>query len=198
MNFKYYVETQFPSDIKTMKFDMPNLTIQEDPQGYRMDKQTIFFGGKNWSSIKEDLSKIDKANIENFCISLFIIVSIDLNMFTYFKDKYALFRSNTMYPKFGWCGYGPHYENPKKLLILPERNKIITFNKDPLVIGEYTDLFISKCNDYFSNIIPEMSTKTFIQKILDDPQMKLHHCERDTFLHSFLSNLNSKLTNDYI
>ena len=193
MNFKYYVETQFPSDIKTMKFKMPNLTIQEAHQGFRMDKKTIFFGGRKWSNIKEDLSKIDKEHIENFCISLFVIVSIDLNMFTNFKDKYALFRSKTMYPKFGWCGYGPHYENPKKLLILPEKNKIVNFNKDPLLIDEYTDLFISKCNDFFSNIIPEISSKTFIQKILYDPEMQLNRREGDTFLHSFLSNLNFKI-----
>lgn len=191
MKLNEYLQTQFPKDLNTLKYEKPNPAIKSSPDLFRIDNNTIYFGGPEWKNIGRDISNIDTNNLEYFFICLFTITIIDLTIFTYYNDRYEVFRSKTMYPKFGWSSFGPHYENPKKLLLIPHSHKIVNFNRDPDFIKEYVDLFINECNTFFTSVISGISTKDFIGKILNDNDMQLSSEESDSILGDIIKYLHT-------
>ena len=82
MNLKEYLKKQFPSDLKSLNYSRPNSVIQSDPELFRIDNNTIYFGGMDWKNFKGDIKDIENENLENFFLSLFTITVIDLTMFT--------------------------------------------------------------------------------------------------------------------
>ena len=146
--------------------------ILSNPATFGIDEQTVFFGGKDWGNIEHDLSSISPKIKEYFVICLFTIVLIDLTMFTYFKDQFSVYRKKTNYPKFGWVGFGPHFENPMKIILVPEHLKIVDFHFLKNNIGGYCKWFLDKCEEDFLKSDLSINTFEFIQKILGDKDFK--------------------------
>lgn len=190
---KNYLINKFPDDLGKLNFNRPNEVIIGNTELFRIDKNTIYFGGPEWKNIHRDLAPIAKEDLEYFLICLFTITVIDLTMFTYFRALYNIFRSKTMYPKFGWSGFGPHYENPKKLLLIPQNANFTNFDYISNHVEEYIDLFIEECDRFFREFIPEIQTNDFILRFLEDPEMQLQQQEKGTIIELILAGFKKKL-----
>jgi len=180
MNLIRYYKEQFPNDLKKLKFERPNSTILSNPELFKIDNNTIYFGGSNWENIINDTKDIAKENLEYFCISLFTITVIDSGMFTNFNEYYDVFRKNTNYPKFGWIGFDPHYENPKKLLLIPEEKGLVDFSYLKDNIKEYFELLKLECDDFFTNYVENSNTTIFLNTIINDKDFGVNYNEKNS------------------
>ena len=54
MNLIRYYKKQFPIDLKKLKFERPNSTILSNPELFKIDNNTIYFGDSNWENIIND------------------------------------------------------------------------------------------------------------------------------------------------
>jgi hypothetical protein len=178
MRISEYLKEKFPFELKKMCFiPIPDDCIKclsNNPCGQGIDEYTIFFGGNEWENFYKDIKNIDKENLEYFFVCLFTIITIDVGLYTYYKEYYNQFREKTRYPKFGWYnkgfGISPFFINPYKLIQVPESNGLL--NKESLskYIDEYINLFILECNEFFKNNETSIKTNEFIKKILNDDQ----------------------------
>lgn len=180
MKLNKYFKEQFPIDLKKLKFERPNSTILSNPALFKIDNNTIYFGGPNWGNIINDTKDIAKENLEYFCISLFTITVIDLGMFTNINEYYDVFRKNTNYPKFGWIGFGPHYENPKKLLLIPEEKGLVDFSYLKDNFKEYFELLKLECDDFFTNHFENSNTTIFLNTIFNDKDFGVNKNEKNS------------------
>lgn len=189
-----YLKNQFLLDLRKMDFQHPNSTILNNPESFRIDNNTIYFGGENWMNINNDIRNIEKSNQDLFFLSLFMITVIDLTMFTYYRTSYDTFRTLTMYPKFGWVGDGPHYETPKKLLSIPESRGLL--NKMDVIkyADDFINLFIEECNKFFNNVT-EIKTQDFIRKIVNDEDFRLTISDQNTTFELIYNKLERRLAN---
>lgn len=122
MTLNKYAKQQFLHDLNTLKSERPNSTILEVDG--RADSETGFFGGKEWEHYNINISNIDIPNRKYFCLCLFAMVSADQNMFANHNEHYHNFRKMFTYPKFGWAGFGMHFEKPSFLLSVPSQSGV--------------------------------------------------------------------------
>lgn len=54
MNLIRYYKEQFQIDFKKLKFERPNSTILSNPELFKIDNNTIYFGGPNLENIIND------------------------------------------------------------------------------------------------------------------------------------------------
>jgi len=193
MKVQEYRKNEFPGDLRKLEFQRPNSVILNNPESFRTDSNTIYFGGRDWENITNDISNIEKNNREYFFLCLFTITIIDLTMFTYYKESYETFRRLTMYPKFGWSGFGPHYENPKKLLLIPENEGLLNRKKIEEYIDDYIDLLIDECNSFFGIKIPEITTKDFISKIVHDNEFQITDKDSNSVFEMVYTKIKEKI-----
>jgi len=178
MKLKEYLKNKFPNDLAKLKFKKPNSVIQNNPDFFDIDQYTIYFGGMNWENIDQDINNIEKEFYEYFFLCLFTITTIDLTIFSHYRDYYSIFRNKTRYPKFGWSGFGPHYENPKKLLDIPFQKGL--FRKDKIDIDEYVQLFISETNSFLESNLNQIKTVDFFNSLLTDKDFQVSENENST------------------
>ena len=179
-----------------MDFQQPNSTILNNPTSFRIDNNTIYFGGENWRNINNDIRNIEDSNQEFFFLSLFMITVIDLTMFTYYEASYETFRGLTRYPKFGWVGFGPHYETPKKLINIPESRGLIEKKAVLKYIDVYIDLFFEECDAFFKINTPEITTADFIRKIVNDEDFQIAFSDENTIFELIYNKLKRRLNNN--
>ena len=98
-----------------------------------------------------------------------------------------------MYPKFGWSGFGPHYENPKQLLLIPQKINLVNYDYLLNHVEEYIDLFIEECDKFFGKNIPEIQTNDFIIRFLGEPDMQLQQEEKGTVIELILAGFRNKI-----
>jgi hypothetical protein len=193
MKLKEYLKNQFPADLARLKFQKPNFVIQNKPDSFNTDQYTIYFGGMNWENIDQDIKHIDKEFYEHFFLCLFTITIIDLTIFSHFRDYYSIFRNKTRYPKFGWSGFGPHYENPKKLLDIPFQKSLLRIDK--IDIEEYVQLFISETNSFLESNLNQIKTVNFFNSLLTDKDFQIDENENNTFTPLIINKLKENFGN---
>jgi hypothetical protein len=159
-----YFNHFFIADLRKLSLTRPNNVILSNPESFRIDQTTVFFGGRNWENYENDIKAIDQKS--KFVLSLFATVCIDLTMFTHFSGSYAKFRSLTNYPKFGWSGYGPHFEGPHKLIIKAEQEGKLEFTDE--LIANFVLFWISSSKAFFSLHFPEIQFSYFFEKMRND------------------------------
>lgn len=196
LKIKKYLKNQFLLDLRTMDFQQPNSTILNNPDSFRIDNNTIYFGGENWRNINNDIRNIEGSNQEFFFLSLFMITVIDLTMFTYYKASYEKFRGSTRCPKFGWVGFGPHYETPKKLINIPENRGLIEKKAVLKYIDVYIDLFFEECDAFFKINTPEITTADFIRKIVNDGDFQIAFSDENTIFELIYNKLKRRLNSN--
>jgi hypothetical protein len=163
MNLLDYSNKQFKFDISKLFLEKPN--IIELTHDIRLDNKTVFFGGQNWFNYKIDTEHINKENLKYFCICLFTMVCADETMYTYHNQYYNHFRKKFNYPKFGWTGYGSHFEKPFHLLNTPILNGV-NFNK---ITNEEIEEFVNNQISITTKELPsEINVKTFYTNMLRD------------------------------
>ncbi len=193
MKLNEYLKNHFPNDLARLKFQKPNSVIQDTLDSFNIDQHTIYFGGLNWENLDQDIEHIDKECYEHFFFCLFTITIIDLTIFSHFKHYYDIFRGKTRYPKFGWSGYGPHYENPKKLIDIPFQKGLIRI--DEIYIDEYVQLFISETNSFLESNLNQITTVDFFNSLLTDRDFQLNENEENTYTPLIIKKLKEKFEN---
>jgi len=184
MNEYFYQE--FPEHLKLVEFKRPNLIILEREQ----DSALNFFGGKDWGNVSEDLSYIPKSKRANFILSLFMVVLTDQCLFTCFSDSYPIWRKQTGFPKFGWSGFGPHNENPLKLLWAPEREKEVDNTEVIEDMPNFVDFMIKTVKDFFNQNLSDVKYTDFFDAIINDSAFEFSEGE---IVKSFKTVLQQKL-----
>jgi hypothetical protein len=187
MKYKEYLSTCFKKDMQKLNYE--NLdAIRRDMFG-----DMVFFGGNDWANMENDLKNIRKENRGYFCLSLFTIVTFDQCAYTYYKKYYKIFREKTMYPKFGWCGMGPHHEYPKKLLNLPELKGYISKENIINIMDEYIDLFINECNEFFQITGINIDSNDFLLKLVKDVGFMPNVNDRNTIYSEIYKRLKNRI-----
>lgn len=192
-NISNYFKNQFPIDLKTIEFQHPNVTLLNNPNTFKIDNNTIYFGGINWKNFNNDIRHIERNNYDFFFLSLFMISVFDLTMYTHFRTSYDTFRSLTYYPKFGWSGLGPHYENPKKILSIPENRGFLEKRNVVKFIDNYIDMFIDEFNSFFENKTPQITSTDFLTKLLNDSDFHITNSDEDSIFELIYNKLNRRL-----
>ncbi|MBF0606731.1 MAG: hypothetical protein HQL61_04145 [Magnetococcales bacterium] len=118
LDLKTYYLSYFRKDIEKIKLLHGNRITNKDD---------FFFDRDSW--INAILKINSNEQITCFILSMFITVASDQTMFTYYKPLYGQFKLLTQYPKFGWCGLGPHNENPLLLIRYPIEKSLVEFKE---------------------------------------------------------------------
>lgn len=166
MNLEHYLKHQFIVDLQKLNYQLPNTVIRDHSAAFKIDEHTIFFGGPDWKNLSNDIKQIQPIYYENFFLCLFTIVTIDLTFYTYFQEYYTLFRNQTKYPKFGWTGFGVHYENPRKLLDIPYQLGL--FDENKLNYEAYSTLFFDSLSNYLQSLEAPITVENFMDKLIND------------------------------
>lgn len=185
MTFRDYYFSNFQNDLKKLNYNTPHFI--RDTELFKVDENTVFFGGHDWSNFENDISSIKE--VEFFILGMFLIVNMDLTVFTYYRSCYPKFREQTLYPKFGWSGFGPHYEIPKKLLNIPELKEIIRIQSVRSYIDDYIEVFIDEVNSSIKLGNINTAEKEFIINILQDRDSNLTEEDSDTVFELIISKL---------
>jgi hypothetical protein len=164
MKFDEYYQKQFLTEIKTLSFEKPSNVIVETPESFRVDSSTVFFGGKEWENCAHDL-KFSR-NKSYFSLCLFGMVCNDLNMHSNFKDQYPKFRSLTQYPKFGWTGYGCHFESPHWLLSKPLELGLVSYEGSTL--ADFVSFWKNDASVFFTQSMAEIDFDLYFDKLVND------------------------------
>jgi hypothetical protein len=151
MGLMNYILTGFIGDL--------NMIIYTESDGRK------FFGGPEWKNFNEDTKHVKKENLAYFCFCLFSMVCSDQNMYSNFRFAYPKWvkRTQKLYPKFGWAGFGEHHEKPRFLLTVPEKHgtdmSIITEND----IREFVEYNLKVSMEEFG-----IDTKMFFKTMIED------------------------------
>ena len=180
-----YIQNQFNNDLKQLSIRRPNSTILKYSNDFKVDIETVFWGGgRDWKNVKEDTKNIAEKDLENFLLCLFSITILDIGIFSQFgginSADYQKFRKTTYYPKFGWSGFGLHYDNPKKILKVPEELMLIEFKSIKDSPLHFSLFFKSLCDKTFEQLSDNLTTEIFICNLINDEDFKLTENDRGT------------------
>jgi hypothetical protein len=117
-----YFRGPFQERLRGLHTQRPNEIVLDK---IMQDPDAVFFGGPDWERCRQDLDGIPAGERARFVLCLFVLVLLDQHVYTSFRPLHAGFRSRHRVPKFGWSGFGPHNENPFKLLVVPVREGLI-------------------------------------------------------------------------
>jgi len=155
---KYY-HNQFRQDLEHLNYTIHNV----------LGKEYKFFGNEKWQNYKADLQNISNENKPKFILSLFITISVDQAFYSFLtEEQYNRAESLLRYPKFGWCGMGPHNEPPKNIIIRPlefgevNGNNILHFKDDAM------KLYIEEVKIFQQNYFRELNVRDFFLRLVND------------------------------
>ncbi len=169
-----YFYEKFPSQFSSIATQRPNGTVR----GHILaDPSVIFFGGADWKNVAKDLNAIPMSDRSRFVFALFMVVLTDQALYAHFRDSYDAWRRRTNFPKFGWSGFGPHNENPFKILWAPEREGLIDSKEFLGAIPEFVRFFMDETTSCFRQYLPEVDLLAFFNAIKIDSGYTFHEGE---------------------
>jgi hypothetical protein len=163
-SMRNYFYGGFLQQIEQLSFSRPNHVLRS----HLDDDSLVFFGGRDWCHVSNDLARIPLQDRARFVLSLFMVTLTDQCLHCYMPAAYAEWRSKTKYPKFGWAGFGVHYENPFKLLWAPEREQLVNPDEVIELMPVFTRFLMTETVDYFARMNPVPSVVQHFQGIQDD------------------------------
>jgi hypothetical protein len=164
MTLENYFNSSFQSDVAKLQFRAVPQVLKDILQ----DQELVLFGGKNWSTVDEDLALISPENRPQFILCLFLLVATDQCMQSYFKAHYPHWRSQTAYPKFGWTRFGLYNENPLKLLSVPDVAGLVDAELCSALLPEFVAFYRQQIEDYVRMHCPELTAEHFFGKLCRD------------------------------
>ncbi|GJH13604.1 hypothetical protein CBA19CS11_32220 [Caballeronia novacaledonica] len=132
------------------------------------DEPAVFFGGPEWANVAQDLAVIAPRHRLDFVLSVFMITLTDQCIFTHRQDLYPEWRRGTGFPKFGWCGFGAHHENPFHLLRAPEREGLIDTDEAVERMPAFVDFMICETKRSFKACSFGLSVRDYVEFIRRD------------------------------
>jgi hypothetical protein len=160
-----YFYQRFPSQLARLEFRRPSEIVREHMM---RDHAVVFFGGPDWENARSDLASVPEEDRSRFILCLFMVVVTDQVLYTYFSDIYDTWRKLTNFPKFGWSGFGPHNENPFKLLWAPERDDIININNIFDLVPEFVRFWVDETASFFRQDISDIDVARYFDAIRRD------------------------------
>lgn len=182
-----YLVDSFQNDLYNISYNDPNEIIKEFSYDFGIDKDTVFFGKKDWANYTTDIAVVLPENRPYFILALFGITMIDYTFDKYFKDAYSLYRKETAYPKFGWSGYTVYLECPSKLITVPENNTEIPVTFDDEVIQVFTTYLYVFAGKYVSKYLEQVSINEFFSLMINDETLK--HAASSATINKFIADL---------
>lgn len=165
-----YFKQTFPNQLRLLSFQRPNRVVNTRIMN---DPNVLFFGGREWERVEEDLGNVPESDRLAFVLCLFMITISDQNLYCYFKDAYSVWRKHTQFPKFGWSGFGPHLEDPMKILIVPEDKGLIDAGGNEKLIKEFAEMFYSQADMVADRYGIEVTGREFFEALTNDPDYTL-------------------------
>ena len=160
-----YFYNTFPNHLRLLAFCRPSQIVRER---IMRDESVVFFGGSDWESVSDDLLRIPEGDRPYFILSLFMVVLTDQCLYTYQRNSYQVWRQKTNFPKFGWSGFGPHNENPLKILWAPEREHAVIIDEILNLIPNFVRFMLEETRNFFDDKIPEIDTLGYFECIKQD------------------------------
>ena len=160
-----YFFGRFPSQLGLLAFRRPDSVVLEH---IMRDPSVVFFGGADWENVANDLRQVPENDRPQFVLCLFMVVLTDQALYTYFRDSYDGWRRRTNFPKFGWSGFGPHNENPFKLLRASERNQVVSTDSILNLIPRFVRFFVDETTEYFQQHLPAVDVGGYYRAIRVD------------------------------
>lgn len=164
MSIERYFNSNFQIDVAKLQFKQVPQVLKD----ILHDQDLVLFGGKNWSSVQEDLTLIEPDHRALFVLCLLSLVATDQCMQTYFKPHYAHWRAQTAYPKFGWSRFGLYNENPLKLLSVPEACGLLDAAQVCKLMPEFVSFYRQQIQEYARAHCPSLSAEYFFEKLAHD------------------------------
>jgi len=161
---EYFYQT-FPSQLARLEFRRPNEVVRES---IMRDPAVVFFGGPNWDHVQADMAPIPDDDRSKFILFLFMIVLTDQALYTYNRDSYDAWRAQTKYPKFGWSGFGPHNENPFKILWAPEREQTVDVDQVLAMVPQFVRFLVDETRTFFGQHLPDVNVAAYFAAIRHD------------------------------
>lgn len=160
-----YFSTAFPQDLKRIRLERPNRIVARE---IMKDEAAVFFGGREWANVSHDLAAVAPDHRLNFVLSVFMITLTDQCLFTHRRDLYPAWRRQTAFPKFGWCGFGAHHENPFQLLWAPEREGLVDVDEAAGRMPAFVDFLIGETRRYFEASSFDLHIHDYVELIRRD------------------------------
>lgn len=160
-----YFYQRFPLQLARLEFRRPNDIVREHIMS---DSAVVFFGGPDWENARSDLASVPEEDRSRFILSLFMVVVTDQALYTYFRGSYDTWRKCTNFPKFGWPGFGPHNENPFKILWAPEREAMINNTQIVDLIPEFVRFWVDDTTSFFHQNLPGIHVARYFDAIRHD------------------------------
>lgn len=186
MSILKYFKQLFPHHLMRLEFKKPSRVVSHN---IMKDPSVIFFGGKNWENVKSDLNKIPIKERESFVLCLFMIVLTDQCIRAHFNEIYSKWRGMTNFPKFGWSGFGPHHENPMKILWIPEKGKMIDIKKVIDIVPDFAKMFAQEVNGYINTNFFNLDHLKFLEAISQDPEFQFNEGQVASVVRKHLQNV---------
>jgi hypothetical protein len=161
---KDYFYNIFPRQLSLISFSRPSAIIQRMME----DERVIFFGGSDWSNVSNDLRRVPEPDRVLFIWCLFMVVLTDQALYTHFYEYYVDWRRITNFPKFGWAGFGPHNENPLKIVWAPERDGVIDADEMMALVPDFTKFFVDETASFFVQHFPSLNIRAYLESIMND------------------------------
>lgn len=142
MSLLRYAKQQFLVDLKAV------MAIGQKVSDFHASmfpdiRNAVFIGGEEWERFEEEIKLIAPEHHAFYCVCLLAAISTDKNNHANMSEYRALWESAFKhYPKFGWVGFGPHFEPISFLCEVPARAGI-DFNS-------ITDAELDEFVEYFS------------------------------------------------
>lgn len=138
-------------------------------QGIPFPEARIVALGMSWVRGCTLLERIEHTSRPQFLACLYITVLVDQAMHSHCRSFYQQFEALTLYPKFR-VGLGhPGYINPIQVMELPINQNLVDQAEIGQLIPETMQLLVSETSAFFRDHIPELSTRSFFEKLLKDP-----------------------------
>jgi hypothetical protein len=193
MEFGEYFDTQFPRDLQRLALVPLSSNILNRWRLFRVDTFTEFFGGPEWERIHSDLRSVDPANRDPLILALFLVVTMDQCMFTHFAREYKLFRKATLFPKFGWSGFGIHNESPKKILSVPVREGLTDYAIGGNLVSSFVSFYFQFADGLFNRIHSTVGADRLISAILSDRDFAVSGNDEGSIFESIRNEMKTQL-----
>ena len=162
MTLLEYSRQQFLIDLnRVSKTTYDNIATELSPH---IDSTTNFFGNYRWENYENDVMNVAIENRDKFCTCLFTMTSSDQHAHAKFPNLLPVWLRHFEYPKFGYCGTGPHFEPVNYLLDVPAAHGI---NFDS-ISQEHIDEFLTSQFDSGRLVLGDQ-LYFFFQTMLEDP-----------------------------
>lgn len=159
-----YFHGAFRTQLESLNYSEPNRILREarDLDG------TVFFGGQDWKNVEQDLAGVPAADRCQFVLCLFMVVLNDQALHASRPDLYQRWREKTAYPKFGWAGFGAHFENPFKLLSIPEQRGLIDPAELVAAMPTFIPFYLAITSAQLALVDPSLSVREHVEGIRRD------------------------------